>query len=119
MHRFFAYIKRVAREKREYRQMQARVKALPEEYSYVFHKIEHYMWRHAAGSGIDMIGILSDLIDLFESGAAEGKRVLEVTGDDVAEFSDELLRHAKTYTRDWHEALNRDIHKKLGEGGSR
>jgi DNA-binding ferritin-like protein (Dps family) len=32
----------------------------------------------------------------------------------VAEFADELLRNARTYFADWHEALNRDIHEKLG-----
>ena len=47
---------------------------------------------------------------------ADGKRVLEVTGADVAEFCDELLRNTKTWTASWHEALNRDIRKKLGKG---
>ena len=74
------------------------------------------MWKPAAGSGLDILAILSDLTDLFESGVAEGKRVLEVTGDDVAAFADELLRHATTYTGKWHETLNRDIHHKLGGG---
>jgi DNA-binding ferritin-like protein (Dps family) len=36
------------------------------------------------------------LLDLFETGAADGKRVLDITGEDVAAFCDELLRHAKT-----------------------
>jgi DNA-binding ferritin-like protein (Dps family) len=39
----FAYFKRVARAKREFRQMQARANALPEDYAYVYHKIQHYM----------------------------------------------------------------------------
>jgi DNA-binding ferritin-like protein (Dps family) len=42
--------------------------------------------------------------------------VLEITGEDVAAFCDELLRHAKTYTENWREALNHDILKQLGKG---
>jgi DNA-binding ferritin-like protein (Dps family) len=109
-------IRHMAREKRKYRQMQKRAKALPEEYSFVFHKIQHYMWMHSGGSGMDLMPIFADLLDLFETGAAEGKRVLEITGQDVAEFCDELLRNARTYTQDWREDLNRDIRRKLGKG---
>lgn len=68
-----------------------------------------------AGAGYDMMKIHSDLIELFEVGAAEGKRVLEITGEDVAAFCDELLRNANTYTENWRDALNRDIQKKLGK----
>jgi len=40
------------------------------------------------------------LIELFEVGEADGKHVLKVTGDDVAEFCDELIRSSsQTYTR--------------------
>ncbi|HEY7122340.1 MAG TPA: DUF1048 domain-containing protein [Ktedonobacterales bacterium] len=108
--------KRIAREKREYKQKQERAKALPEDYCYVYHKIQQYMWSYSGGSGMDMLPILADLLDLFETGAAEGKRVLDITGEDVAAFCDELLRNAKTYTENRREALNRDIRKKLGKG---
>ncbi len=113
-------IRHMVRGKRKYRQMQARVKALPEEYGYVYHKIQNYMWMHSGGSGMDMMSIFTDLLDLFETGAAEGKGVLEITGKDVAAFCDELLRSARTYTQDWRENLNRDILKRVGKGkGSR
>lgn len=115
MKNLFAYMKGVSKEKREYRQMMARVDALPEDYSFVFKKIQHYMWSFASGSGMDIMLIFTDLIDLFEEGAAESKRVLEITGEDVAAFSDELLRNAATFPRKWQEALNRDIMKKIGK----
>ncbi len=108
--------KRIAREKREFNQKQERAKALPEDYAYVYHKIQHYMWGHSGGSGMDMMPILADLLDLFETGAAEGKRVLDITGEDVAAFCDELLRNAKTWTGNQRESLNRDIMNKLGKG---
>ena len=116
MSRLFAYFKRVAREKREYRQRQERVKALTEDYRYVYNKIQSYIWMSSDGSGMDTLPILADLLDLFETGVAEGKRVLEITGEDVAAFCDELLRNARTSTQNRHEALNRDIMKKLRKG---
>jgi len=108
-------IKKMFESKREYKQQMARVKALPEDYQYVFKKIQGHMWMFAAGAGYDMMKIHYDLIDLFESGAADGKHVLEITGYDVAAFCEELLRSASTYTENWREALNRDILKKLGK----
>ena len=109
-------IRKIIESKREYKRQMARVEALPEDYQYVFKKIQKHMWMFAAGSGYDMMKIHYDLIDLFEAGAADGKHVLEITGEDVAAFCDELLRNASTYTENWREALNRDIQKKLGKG---
>lgn len=62
-----------------------------------------------------MLEVHNDLIDLFEEGAAEGKEVLEVTGEDVAAFAEELLKNTKTYTENTREKLNRDIAKKLSD----
>ena len=107
-------IKKIVESKREYKRQMSRVEALPEDYRYVFKKIQGHMWMFAAGSGYDMMALHYDLIELFESGAAAGKHVLEITGEDVAAFCDELLRSARTYTEDWRGKLNRDILKKLG-----
>lgn len=109
-------IKKMIESKREYKQQMARVEALPEDYQYVFKKIQGHMWKFAAGSGYDMMNIHYGLIELFEAGAADGKHVLEITGEDVAAFCDELLRNASTYTANWREAFNRDIQKKFGRG---
>lgn len=112
----FEYFRHVREEKRRYKQMMDRVKALPEEYRYMYNRIQRYMWNHAGGDGMDMIRVLADLLELFEAGAADGKGVLQVTGSDVAEFCDGLLGTTRTWTRQWHEALNREIDKKLGRG---
>jgi DNA-binding ferritin-like protein (Dps family) len=106
-------ITKIRAEKRAYKRQMARVAALPQDYRYVFTKIQKHMWQFSAGSGFDMLHVQYDLIDLFEEGAAADKPVLDVTGDDVAGFVDELLRHVTTYTENWREALNRDIHQKL------
>ena len=109
-------IKKIMRSKREYKQQMARVAALPEDYQYVFKKIQRHMWMFTSGAWYDMQKVHYDLIELFEAGAAEGKKVLEITGEDVAAFCDELLRSTRTYTEDWRVSLNRDIQKKFGKG---
>lgn len=108
-------IRKIIKSKREYKQHMARVEALPEDYQYVFKQIQKHMWMFASGSGYDMMKIHYDLIELFETGVADGKQVLQVTGEDVAAFCDELMRSASTYTERWRENLNRDILKKLGK----
>ncbi len=102
------------KEKREYKEQMARVQALPRGYQYVFKKIQERMWMFVTDAGYDMMQIHYDLIDLFETGAAEGKPVLDITGDDVAAFCDELLRSAKTNSENQREAFNRDIQKNVG-----
>lgn len=115
----FSLFEKLVGDKKEYRQMMARAKALPEDYQFVYDRIQKYMWNYAAGDGYDMMKIHYDLIELFEQGAAEGRAVLDVTGEDVAAFADELLQNARTYTGGWREALNRDVMEKLGKKESK
>lgn len=100
-------------EKKEYREMVRRVKQLPDDYQFVYDKIQKYMWSFCAGDGYDMLKIHYELIELFEVGAANHQHVLEITGEDVATFSDQLLLNAKTYTENWHDKLNREIKNKF------
>lgn len=98
--------------KKEWKEVQARAKALPEEYRTVYDEIKHYIWNGGAGV-VDPSNLFKRLVGLFEEGAASGKHVLEITGDDVAAFVHELLRGEKTLIEDAHEKLNRTIAKKL------
>ena len=41
--------------------------------------------------------LFSNIIEFFEEGVALGKGVLEVTGEDVAAFCDELIKNLKPY----------------------
>lgn len=106
-------IKKIASEKRRYKKQTARVEKLPEDYRYVYKKIREYMWSFTSGAGYDMLEVQYGLVDLFEENAEQGTPVLEVTGNDVAAFADELLKNAKTYTENRREKFNREIHKKL------
>lgn len=109
------FFKKMVGDKKEYKGMMARVKALPEDYQFAFEQIQKYMWRLAAGDGYDILQVQYGLIELFETGTADGQDVLDITGTDVAAFCDELLRNANTYTEKWREELNRDILAKLAK----
>ena len=100
---------KIMESKREYKEHMARVKALPEDYKFVFEKMQKYMWMHADGDGKDMLNLQYSLIELFEDGVADDKHVLEITGEDVAGFCDELLKNVETWTRSWPEKLNNDV----------
>ncbi len=83
--------------KKEWRAHMARVKALPQEYQVVYKEIQKYLYKVGPIDLFEGIGLLSEMVDLFEEGAALGKGVLEVTGRDVAAFCDELIKDSKTY----------------------
>lgn len=108
-------IKKMQNDKKEYRKQMARVRELPEDYRFVFGKIQNYMWNFAGGSGFDMLKTQYDLIDLFESGAAQGRHVLDVTGEDVAGFCDELMRENKLWTDSVRSRLNRRMYRKFAK----
>lgn len=109
-------IKKMIKEKREYKQQMERVNALPKDYRYVFKKIQGHMWQFVSGAGYDMMEAQYGLLDLFEEAAANGKTVLEVTGEDVAAFAEELLKNTRIYTEDRRNKFNRDIMKEIGNG---
>ncbi|MDT7800781.1 MAG: hypothetical protein QOI78_4214 [Actinomycetota bacterium] len=81
--------------KRQWRAHTARVKALPPDYRIVYQEIQKYVFKVGAfesPGGPPLAGI----VDFFEEGAAAGKGVLELIGDDVAAFCDDLLRDPRT-----------------------
>ncbi|MEG0505378.1 MAG: DUF1048 domain-containing protein [Raoultibacter sp.] len=98
-------------EKRAYRQFMKQVDALPKDYRYAFKRIQKYLYNFGA-AGSDMT-TYEALLDLFEASAAEGKPVLDVIGDDVAAFCDELLHASATASTaaatTSHEKLNEEI----------
>jgi len=96
--------------KKEWNAIEKRAKALPHDYRVVYEEIKHYIWK---SSGVSTIDVFKVLIDLFEESAANGRKVLEITGDNVAAFCDELVCGEKTYFEDWRQKLNRNIAKKL------
>ena len=97
--------------KKEWRAHMARVKALPQDYQIVYKEIQKYLFKVGPVELTEGTGLLSGIVDLFEEGAAQGKGVLEVTGRDVAAFSDDLIKDSKTYADINQEAVNREVYK--------
>lgn len=114
----FELIKKLVEDKKEYKEQMARVAALPKDYRFVFEKIQGYMWSFASGDGSDMLKAQYELIELFEAGAADGKYVLDLTGEDVAGFCDEFMRDTKKWTDNFRKKLNNDLHNKLSKEGN-
>lgn len=100
-------------EKRAYRQFMKRVNSLPKDYRFVFKKIQHYMYNFGA-VGCDM-EMLTDLVGLFETSAADGKTAFDVIGSDLANFCDELIRASTNNTATTREKLNQEIFKYFNE----
>ncbi|XNQ37934.1 DUF1048 domain-containing protein [Bacillus sp. 1P10SD] len=101
-------------DKREWKAMEARAKALPSEYSNAYKAIQKYMW--TAGGGPtdwkDSSRIFVGILDLFEEGAAEDKKVTDLTGEDVAAFCDDLVKDEKT----WRDKYRKKLNDTIGRG---
>jgi len=109
------FLNRIIGDKKEWKAMEARANALPRDYRIVYGEMKSYMWRFTSGDGMDIVAVLKDVLGLFETSAAKGKSVLDVTGEDVAAFCDERLRDTASYQDKWRSSLNRDVAMKLAE----
>ncbi|GAB3069204.1 DUF1048 domain-containing protein [Virgibacillus ainsalahensis] len=97
-------------DKRKWKAMEARAEALPSEYCNAYNAIKKYMWTSGGPTDWKEISrIFGGILDLFEEGAAEGKKVTDLTGDDVAAFCDELLKDTKTWMDRYRAKLNNTI----------
>lgn len=76
--------------KKQWRAHMARVKALPPDYQIVYKEIQRYLFKVGGGT------LLSGIVDFFEEGTAAGKGVLELIGNDVAAFCDDLVKDSRT-----------------------
>ncbi|TYB57480.1 DUF1048 domain-containing protein [Nonomuraea sp. PA05] len=96
--------------KKQWRAHLARVKALPPDYEIVYKEIQRYYFK-VGPVALTEGDLLSELLEFFEAGAAAGKGVLELIGNDVAAFADDLIKDSRTYA---------DIHQNSigGESGT-
>jgi DNA-binding ferritin-like protein (Dps family) len=73
----------------------ARVRALPPDYQIVYREIQRYLFK-VGPCDLSDGHLLSGIVDFFADGAAAGKGVLELIGNDVAAFCDDLVKGART-----------------------
>ncbi|WP_046173459.1 DUF1048 domain-containing protein [Domibacillus indicus] len=98
-------------DKREWKAMETRAKELPGEYRNAYKAIQKYMWTAGGGPADwkDSSRIFQGILDLFEQGAAEGRKVTDLTGEDVAAFCDDLVKDEKTWKDKYRKKLNDTI----------
>jgi DNA-binding ferritin-like protein (Dps family) len=97
-------------DKREWKAQEARAKALPSEYCNAYKAIQKYMFSFGVPSDWkDCSRIFGGILDLLEEGAAEGKKVTDLTGEDVAAFCDDLVKDEKTWRDKYRTKLNDTI----------
>ncbi|NIK55740.1 DUF1048 domain-containing protein [Kribbella shirazensis] len=91
--------------KKQWRAHMARVKALPPDYQIVYKEIQRYLFKVGP---TDLLGdsLLPGLVDFFEEGVAAGKGVLQLTGNDVAAFCDDLIKDSPTYAQIYQESID-------------
>lgn len=90
-------IKDIINEKRKWKTLMARVKALPKDYKIVYKEIQKYLLKVGPIDLTEGTDLLTGIVELFEDGVVSGKAVLEITGKDVASFCDDLIKDTKTY----------------------
>ena len=106
-------IQDIIKGKKEWRAHVARVKALPQDYQIVYKEIQKYLFKVGPIELTNGTGLLSGIIDLFEEGAALGKSVLKVTGNDIAAFCDDLIKDSKTYADIYQDSVNQEVDRTM------
>ena len=91
--------------KKQWRAHKARVKALPPDYQIVYKEMQRYLFKVGP---LDLFDgrLLSEIVDFFEEGVAAGKGVLELIGNDVAAFCDNLVNDSRTHADVLQESLS-------------
>ena len=92
--------------KKQWRAHMARVKALPPDYQIVYKEMQKYLFKVGPVDLADG-GQLPGIVDFFEEGVAAGKGVLELIGDDVAAFCDDLIKDSRTNADAYQESISR------------
>ncbi|MDT2741865.1 DUF1048 domain-containing protein [Lactococcus garvieae] len=88
-------LKEIIEEKKEWYALQNAVKKLPKDYDIVYKEIQRYFFK----IGVSDLQVLGELLAIFEDGVKHNHSVLDVTGNDVAAFSDSLLDQEENFNK--------------------
>ncbi|MGL4248411.1 DUF1048 domain-containing protein [Lactococcus garvieae] len=88
-------LKEIIEEKKEWYALQNAVKKLPKDYGIVYKEIQRYFFK----IGVSDLQVLGELLAIFEDGVKHNQAVLDVTGNDVAAFSDSLLDQKENFDK--------------------
>ncbi|PZF79970.1 DUF1048 domain-containing protein [Jiangella anatolica] len=104
---------------REWKAFETRAATLPDDYRVAWEQIKGHLLPRADFTGRNLMPILDAAMGLLEQAAADGQRVGEVLGDDIAGFAAALAggEGARTYRDRWREQLNRNVARRLSRLG--
>lgn len=104
---------------REAKAFERRAAVLPAEYQAAWEQIKAQLYPHADFTGRKLMPILDGVLGLLEETAADGQRVQDVLGEDIAGFCSALTggETARTYRDRWREQLNGNVARKLARLG--
>ena len=104
---------------RDCRAFEARAQALPTEYQAAWEEIKIHLFPYANVSGRNLMPILDGALGLLEETAADGQRIEDVLGADIAGFCAALAggEGARSYRDRWRAQVNRNVARKLGRLG--
>ncbi|WP_423363887.1 DUF1048 domain-containing protein [Mycoplasma sp. P36-A1] len=104
--------KRMKHDKKEYKKYVARVEKLPKDYHFVYKQIEKYLWEFSDFTGENTLNSLNDLLNMFEEGVLDNRDVYDITGEDVAEFAENIVKAtSNSWIEKRKEKLNKNIQK--------
>ena len=103
----------------QYKAFETRAKALPADHRAAWEEIKANLVPYSNFSGRNLMPILDGVLGLLEETAADGQNIREVLGDDIDGFCSALAGGdgARSYRDRWREQLNRNVARKLGQGG--
>lgn len=110
LYKLFGVTENWREEKEEYKDFKKRLNNLPEGYKFVFEEIQEYMWTFSDDTGQQMLSAMYDLLAMFEEGVANGVDVFTLTGEDVGEFADNIV---KEVADSWIEKRKAKLNKKI------
>jgi DNA-binding ferritin-like protein (Dps family) len=89
-------------EKKQWREYKARKQRLPENYRAALDAAQRYTYYSGLADGESVMGMLGDLLDFFEQGAANGTPIRQLVGENPVEFMDGFLSNYRK--GDWRAA---------------
>lgn len=80
-------------QKKQYKQLMARLEALPEPYLAAAKAVDRYLtYNGGIVDGETLVTMLGDIVELWERAAADGTPVRSIVGDDPSAFADDFAR---------------------------
>ena len=108
--------KKMIAEKKEWNLFQKRIKKLPKDYKNAMKGIQTYMFNFAGSP--EIMQVLYDLLEMFEEGAAEGKKVTDIVGSDLGAFCEDISKALPggnwmdNYKKNLKDQINNKINRK-------